>query len=263
MVRPRAILSVMPFWMSLLWSPLLVVGGVHGAGLVHQPELVGLAVGEFREVVQDDDRTVLARRHHDGSLTAALDVAADRLRVRLRQQRREFLVLLRGPGVVAVLVDRDPTGTGDGKTRCREAEERAAAEALALGRRYGGGRLDQRMKLARGRDLGEHARLQRGWRLGGDRSTEFVGGFAEFGDLGAAGLAVGQMCLEADPLVLGQRIQYVGTGERVHFRCRHGPHLPVTPRQSRSRIRPSRIRALIVASFASSSSATSRYEYPP
>src|SRR5690349_11256444 len=83
-----------------------------------------------------------------------------------------------------------------------------------------------------------------------------AGGVAPAGGFGAACLAAQQMALELFPVGFAERVQCVGAGQRV----RVGPAEPheSVPRQSRSRISPSRIRVLTVPTATPSSAATSR-----
>ena len=64
--------------------------------------------------------------------------------------------------------------------------------------------------------------------------------------------------LEDLPLVVGDGVEHVGTRQRVDIRVHQA-----TPKQSRSRMSPSRSRVLIVPSGVSSSSPTSLYVRPP
>ncbi len=103
-------------------------------------------------------------------------------------------------------------------------------------------------------DLGQHPSAQR---RGGDRGH---GDGQPGGDrlqpprLHGTDLAVGQVALEAAPLGLHEGIHGVGAGESMNVVLAHDP----TPRQSRSRISPSRRRVFTVPSGTSSRSATSR-----
>ncbi len=57
------------------------------------------------------------------------------------------------------------------------------------------------------------------------------------------------MAFEGRPLVVGQRVQGVGARQAVQVL---GAHHALTPRQSRSRMRPSRSRVLTVPSGSAS-----------
>jgi len=99
-------------------------------------------------------------------------------------------------------------------------------------------------------------------------------GLAQPAHLGLAGLAASEVLVEAGPVAVGNRVHDVGADQRVRVSaaqpcdppgcapaaggrlaalCHHS-----TPRQSRSLIRPSRIRVLMVPTATPSSSATSR-----
>jgi hypothetical protein len=88
------------------------------------------------------------------------------------------------------------------------------------------------------------------------------GGHREFGrhlpepaDLAGAALATVQVALEPVPLgVAVQRVEDVDAAEFVQVAT--GQLHPLTPRQSRIRINPSRIRVLMVLNAAPSSPAT-------
>ncbi len=87
------------------------------------------------------------------------------------------------------------------------------------------------------------------------------GGLPQPADLLRAGGAAGQVLLEIGLLVTGQRVKGVAAGQQVQFVTLDAHQ--VTPMQSRSRIRPSLIRVLMVPSGTPSSSATCGYAYPP
>ena len=79
---------------------------------------------------------------------------------------------------------------------------------------------------------------------------------AQLVDLGPAGRAVREVPVERGPLDVVDRVQRVRADQSVDVGGRHA--VTSTPRQSRRRIRPSRIRVLTVGSGVSSRSATSR-----
>ena len=83
---------------------------------------------------------------------------------------------------------------------------------------------------------------------------------AQFVELGPAARAVRDVPVERGPLDVVDRVQRVRADQGVNVGGRHA--VTSTPRQSRSRIRPSRIRVLTVGSGVSSRSDTSRYEWP-
>ena len=78
------------------------------------------------------------------------------------------------------------------------------------------------------------------------------GGLVEAGQLEPAGLAVGEVALEGGPLDVVDGVDGVGADEGVDL-----AHDVVTPRASRIRMRPSRIRVLAVPTGRSSMLATS------
>ncbi|GAB4005715.1 hypothetical protein GCM10029992_54400 [Glycomyces albus] len=77
--------------------------------------------------------------------------------------------------------------------------------------------------------------------------------FAQLGDLAGAGLAFGEVLFDQPVLVLVDRVEHVGSDQAVDV----GAHR-ATSRQSRSLMRPSRMRDLIVGSAVSSRVATCR-----
>ncbi len=68
--------------------------------------------------------------------------------------------------------------------------------------------------------------------------------------------ALGEVAVERDALEVVHRVERVRAPEGVDVRARHG--VTSTLRQSRRRIRPSRMRVLMVGRAASSRVATSR-----
>ena len=114
----------------------------------------------------------------------------------------------------------------------------------------------RRRALRRAGDGGEHVGAQGRRRRRGHGGAEHRGGGAQAGDLvGGRGVARDQ-ALDRPALDVVHRVQRVG-GQQVAGVV-VGAHGVTTPRQSRSRMRPSRMRLLTVASGAASWSATSR-----
>ena len=112
-------------------------------------------------------------------------------------------------------------------------------------------------------DVGEHATLERGRRRGGGRAAERRRDRGEAAQLGRARRAAAQVPLEPGALGGLKRVKRVRAGQRVTRAPGQGapgrearnPHHS-TPRQSRSRRRPSRIRVLTVPSAMPSLDAT-------
>ena len=95
--------------------------------------------------------------------------------------------------------------------------------------------------------------MAHGW---GDRRLgrrEHVGGVAQVHDVDGALGALGQVRLEASALVVVEHVEHVGRGEGVEILGHQ-----VTSNWLRMRMRPVRIRVLMVPSGTSSVAATSR-----
>ena len=139
------------------------------------------------------------------------------------------------------------------RPRRSSADGVAAAERAASGARGRGPELPG--VADRGQDLGAQPRRRHRPGAVGQPGR----GLAQLVHLGPALVALAQVPFEGGPLEVVHGVQHVGADQGVNV----GRHA-VTPdaRQSRSRISPSRIRVLTVASGAPSSSATCGYECP-
>ena len=89
-----------------------------------------------------------------------------------------------------------------------------------------------------------------------EAAGEPAGGLPQAGGLLAAGVAPGEVPLEPHPVRLGERVKRVRAGQGVRD-LPPDPHEP-SPRQSRSRISPSRMRVFTVPTATPSRPATSR-----
>ena len=108
--------------------------------------------------------------------------------------------------------------------------------------------------LADGGDPAQHLLAHRRTGRRGDGEAQAGGGGVEFGGLPGARLAVGEVPFEGRAFVVREGVQGVGPGQQVRVGGGHA----VTPRQSRSRMRPSRSRVFTVPSGSVSASATWR-----
>jgi len=112
-------------------------------------------------------------------------------------------------------------------------------------------------QLPRAPDRGHHALAHGWWRLGRRGQGQGGGDLPQAADLGCARLASAQV--PGKPVLLRlviERIEHVRAGQRVQVGAEQ-LHQP-TPRQSRSRMSPSRILVLIVPTAVPRSAATSR-----
>ena len=120
---------------------------------------------------------------------------------------------------------------------------------------------DARSELAGLPHRGQHPIPQLDRRRGRRRLGQRGGGRPELVDLGPAVLARGQVPLERHPFEVVDCVEDVGADQGVHVAVYDAGAVAVhtaTPRQSRSRTRPSRIRVFTVGSGTESRSATCR-----
>ena len=152
---------------------------------------------------------------------------------------------------------RNPEATGDDEQQSGRRGEQPGAEAPATRLvQRGDGR--HRRQLPGAPDSLEHAGAEvRGRSHVGGR-PQSRGGSTHARDLVRAVGAGAQVPLVGTPLVRVESVQDVGTQQGVHILVDNRFTHASTPKQSRSRTSPSRMRALTVPSGAPSSSATSR-----
>ena len=240
----------------------------------HQPQLVTLPGRQARQAGRAESQRALAVRHDHGCGPAAGHGCAHHLRVGCGHHRGEHVIArLRLAQAVLCAEGHEAECDRRGRERGRQGQSRwprpprprcvqAAAHrgrAARMPRPTCPGRPRpgrDRWQLPGPRRLGEYPVPQ----SAGGRRSRGRGhpgrGLLQPAHLLGAGVAGGQVPLEAGPVARRQRVERVGTRQRVQVgppRCHH-----VTPRQSRSLIRPSRIRVFVVPTAIPSRPATSR-----
>ena len=234
-----------------------------GVTSVEHPELVGPVRPRRGRVGQHDHAGVLGVRHDDGHPAAAGQLARAQRRVRRRQHRLDAVGLLLGRG------DGGPLGRrAAAPARHRSSPPRPHAEhADDGGRRGEPAPAGHRRRRPR---AGARSGAAGGWRPRGRAPARASAAAARTRTPSAsrvavsrysatssgARLALGEVTVERDALEVVHRVERVRAAEGVDVRARHA--VTSTLRQSRRRIRPSRIRVLTVGRAASSSVETSR-----
>ena len=244
------------------WPAGSSTGGDRGdAARRDEPELVGPVRPRWRGVGQHDDAGVLRVGHDDGHPAATGEVARAQRRVRRRQHRLDAVGLLLGqrdggPLVVEPLLLHRVGRRGRADAEHTDDRGGRGEPTPAGHRRRDPAPVPVRGQLGRGGRAGEHLLAHPRRRHGPGALGEAGRRLAVLGDLDGAGLALGEVTVERDALEVVHRVERVRAAEGVDVRARHG--VTSTFRQSRRRIRPSRIRVLTVGRAASSSVATSR-----
>ena len=226
----------------------------------HQPQLVDLARRQPGQPGRGKDDLPLDPGHHNRGGSAVRGRPAPDLSVRGGEDRGDRLVL--SPRGVQLMPGAQPDGPErDGHGQADHGDGRGQpgrpGRAESLPRRPSwrpAGMIDDGGQLPGYRRGGQHPLLDpRRWRQG--RGHAQLGrGVGQAADLVVARLAAAQVMLEKVPFQPIAGIQGVETAQIVQVMP--WPSHEPTPMQSRSRIRPSRIRVLTVPRAVSSKVAT-------
>jgi signal transduction histidine kinase len=259
-------------------GPALAGGRQHSRGLVpagtDQPQFVALRRRQVTQPGRGEDQRALPVGHDHSGRSPGRHPCVQHRRVPGGEHRRDLATALQ-VRVQAVLDGARGQREGPGHDHgagCRgqrqpgrpRRPDRAARRHSGPGARRGpmpgqpgtrgldGGRRQLPDACRGGQDLC----LQRRGRPPRRHRGQPRSGRTEISNLPPAGGAPVQVPLEACPVLAGQGVQRSGARQGVRLRPA-GSHRP-TPRQSRNRIRPSRIRVLTVPAATPSSPATSR-----
>lgn len=237
---------------------------VHQAGGAHlpavgEPQLVHLAAWRCRHLRHDEHRPVPVGGDHECARTAR-HLRRTRPGVGRGQHSRHVLgvpLRSRRPVLSVLRAFVLPCGGGaEGGSSGHAGGERPPCRALSAphATAYPLQGRDTWRGLPHGGDALQYPLPHDGACAHRGGQGQASGGGRELGDLLRTGVALGQVTFEGGALVAVQRVHRVGTCQSMRIGRGHA----VTPKQSRSRMSPSRSRVLTVPSGSASASATSR-----